>query len=361
MGKTCRTEPGRWRWRFAALRFCLGPGLGFAGVVAAFLVNHSLHAGEPAAAVPPSEMRWADASRLGRPFAKDPSVIRFHDHYYLYFSLPPFDPKLAPTNAAQGWSIGIAESTNLLDWTKVGELNPAQACDQKGLCAPGARVLNGQVQLFYQTYGNGPHDAICHAWSADGVHFTRDPSNPVFHPTGNWNNGRAIDAEVYPQGRQLLLFFASRDPLGQTQLIGVAAAPLTSDFSRSTWKQICDQPILRPELPWEKHCLEAPTVTRHGNELVLFYAGAYNNEPQQIGVAYSSDGVHWHRFSSSPLLANGGPGAWNSSESGHPGYFLDADGRSYLFYQGNPDHGKTWQLAFVRLDWQGNRPVLAEP
>ena len=42
---------------------------------------------------------------------------------------------------------------------------------------------------------------------------------------------------------------------------------------------------------------------------------SYNNDPQQIGVA--------------------------SSESGHPGVFVDADGTPHLFYQGNNDGGKT--------------------
>jgi predicted GH43/DUF377 family glycosyl hydrolase len=314
-----------------------------------------------ASVVQAQTLRWSDSSRLGRPFAKDPSVIRFHDHYFLYFSLPAFDPQLAPTNAPAGWSIGIAESTNLLDWTKVGELWPEQPCESKGICAPGARVLNGRVHLFYQTYGNGPKDAICHADSADGIHFTRDPSNPVFHATGFWNNGRAIDAEVFANRGYLLLFFATRDPQGQKQLLGLAGAPLGSDFSRSNWVQLCDHAILRPELPWEQSCIEAPTVTRRGDELVLFYAGAFNNSPQQIGVAHGKDGVHWERFSREPFLANGAPGTWNSSESGHPGYFQDDDGRSYLFYQGNPDHGHTWSLSFVPLTWDGNRPVLAKP
>ena len=65
-----------------------------------------------AAAAEP-EMMWADETRLGRPYAKDPSVIRFKDRYLMYFSLPPFDAKLAPTNAPKGWSIGIAESADL--------------------------------------------------------------------------------------------------------------------------------------------------------------------------------------------------------------------------------------------------------
>ena len=42
----------------------------------------------------------------------------------MYFSLPPFDAKLAPSNAPDGWSIGIAESRDLKSWTKLAELWP---------------------------------------------------------------------------------------------------------------------------------------------------------------------------------------------------------------------------------------------
>ena len=335
----------------------------FTSLLAGLLLTGTMHAVEtgPGATSIPVRFQWADDSRLGRPFAKDPSVIQFQGHYLMYFSLPPFATNLVPAGAPRGWSVGIAQSTNLVDWKKVGELWPAQACDKNGLCAAGARVLNGRVHLFYQTYGNFPKDAICHAASADGIHFERDASNPVFHPSGDWNNGRAIDAEVIPFDDRLLLFFATRDATGKTQEVGVASAPLNSDFSRPMWTQLGDKPILRPELPWETRCIEAPTVTRRGDQLVMFYAGGYNNDPQQIGVATSRDGVNWMRQSNLPLLPNGRAGEWNSSESGHPGYFADENGRSYLFFQGNNDHGKTWRLSCVELAWQGTTPRLKHP
>jgi len=305
--------------------------------------------------------KWADSSRLGRPLSKDPSVIRFGGRYLMYFSLPPFGTELAQTNAPKGWNIGIAESTNLMDWKKVGELRPAQVCDINGLCAPGAAVLNGQVHLFYQNYGNFPKDAICHAISADGINFQRDESNPVFHPTGDWNNGRAIDAEVFPDGDRLLLYFATRDATGKTQELGVASAPINSDLSRKTWVQLSNKTILKPELPWETRCIEAPTVTKRGDHFVMFYAGGFNNDPQQIGTATSRDGVNWTRQSNTPLLPNGTAGEWNSSESGHPGFFADDNGRSYLFFQGNNDRGKTWLLSCVELEWDGCTPKLKYP
>ena len=34
----------------------------------------------------------------------------------------------------------------------------------------------------------------------------------------------------------------------------------------------------------------------------MFYAGAYNNAPQQIGVAVSEDGLNWKRLSEEPFF-----------------------------------------------------------
>ncbi len=77
---------------------------------------------------------------------------------------------------------------------------------KKGLCAPAAIVIDNKVHLFYQTYGNRRKDALCHAVSEDGLHFKRNPTNPVFRPAGDWTAGRAIDAEVIPFQDRYLLF-----------------------------------------------------------------------------------------------------------------------------------------------------------
>lgn len=302
----------------------------------------------------PPRMHFADTVS-GRAFSKDPAVVKFQGRYWLYYSLPPYAEK-----ATAGWSIGIATSDNLVDWTKAGELQNTGEAEQKGFCAPGAIVLGKRVHLFYQTYGNGPRDAICHAWSEDGVQFHRNATNPIVRPTGDWNCGRAIDADVVAWNGRLLLYWATRDPDFKIQMVGVSAAPLDSDFSRDKWTQLNpDGPILKPELPWEGRCIEASAMAQHDGRLYKFYAGSYNNEPQQIGVAVSDDGVRFERLSDRPFLANGPPGSWNSSESGHPYLFQDDDGQDWLFYQGNNDRGKTWYLSVVPVAWQDGRPVLA--
>ncbi len=301
----------------------------------------------------PARMMFADESR-GRPFSKDPHVIFFRGRYLMYYSLPSY----GDGRAGDGWGIGIAESRDLTTWKKVGEILPQADYEAKGMCAPGALVRNGKVHLFYQTYGNGPKDAICHAVSEDGIRFARDATNPIFRPTGSWTSGRAIDAEVIIDGPTAFLYFATRDPESKIQKLGVATASASSNFSRADWKQASEDSILFPELPWEGECIEAASVIKRGNEFVMFYAGAYNNWPQQIGVAVSRDGLHWRRASAQPFLTNGNAGEWNASESGHPHIFLDRNGRTYLFFQGNRTKGKDWYLSKVEVFWRGGRPSL---
>ena len=301
------------------------------------------------------KMMFGDTTRKGIPFSKDPHVIWFKNRYLMYYSVPPYSDQ---NNPIKGWGIGIAESPDLTHWTKIGEITPSDDYEKKGLCAPCALVIKKKVHLFYQTYGNGKNDAICHAISIDGIHFRRDNTNPVFRPEGNWNCGRAIDAEVIKFKDQYLLFFATRDPEYKIQMIGVAGAPSYTKFRRNEWKMLADQPILKPELSWEQQCIEGASVINVGNDLFMFYAGAYNNAPQQVGVAKSTDGIHWVRISQDPFVRNGKAGEWNSSESGHPHIFRDTNGRTYLFYQGNNDNGKTWYLTKTEVGWNEKGPYL---
>jgi len=301
-------------------------------------------------------MMFGDVSRTGMPFSKDPHVIKFRGIYLMYYSIPSYRDV---SNPVKGWGIGIAESRDLVNWKKIGEVTPATDYEGKGLCAPCARVIKGKVHLFYQTYGNGEKDAICHAWSEDGINFLRDETNPVFHPDGAWNCGRAIDAEVIKHKGNYYLYYATRDPDYKIQMQGVAMAPGTSDFKRQDWKNLSiESPILKPELPWEKDCIEGASVIKKKGKLYMFYAGAYNNAPQQVGVAVSTDAVTWKRLSDTPFLANGKPGEWNSSESGHPHIFKDTNGRTYLFFQGNNDNGKTWFISKVEVNWNKKGPFI---
>jgi hypothetical protein len=306
----------------------------------------------PSADAPGRPRMYYTDDTYDRPFAKDPDVVWFKGRYLMYYSIH---------RGSKGIAVGIARSDDLTHWRKVGEVLPDADYERKGLAAPAAMVRGGKVHLFYQTYGNGRDDAICHATSKDGLHFERDDTNPIFRPTGAWNCGRAIDADVIEHDGRLLLYCATRDPDMKVQKLVVAAAPVDSDYGRGRWTQLCDDAILEPLLPWEKQCIEAPSVCKHDGRLYMFYAGAYNNEPQQIGCAVSDDGIDWRRLSKYPLLPNGRADEWNASESGHPGVFTDRDGQMHLFFQGNNDNGASWHLSRMKVVWDEAGPALVRP
>lgn len=299
------------------------------------------------------QMMFGDTSRIDRPFSKDPHVIRWHDYCLMYYSIPPSDKDADIV----GWGIGIARSTDLVNWEAVGEIVPEFEYEAKGLCAPSAMVINDTVHLFYQTYGNWEKDAICHATSIDGLSFTKNTTNPVFRPKGDWTVGRAIDAEIAQFKGKYYLYFATRDTTFKIQYQGVAVAN-GQLFDKGQWKQLSDGPVLKPEYPWEGDCVEGASIIQKGDSLYMFYAGAYNNRPQQVGVAISADGINWRKMSNKPFLTNGDPGSWNNSESGHPHLFKDRDGRTYLFYQGNNDQGRTWFISQREVFWNDKGPYL---
>ena len=281
----------------------------------------------------------------GASFSKDPAVAYFKGKYYLFHTIHKEDGS---------FSIGIAESDNLDSFTVTGELASELPCEKNGMAAPSAFVRGDELHLFYQTYGNGRRDAICHALSFDGKTFRHD--GVVYAPPETWCCGRAIDADTVVFGDKLFLYYATRDMEFKKQMLGCALTGADSDLL--AYSDACADSILYPELPWEGLCIEAPAATVYEGKVYLFYGGAYNCSPQQIGCAVSEDGVNFKRISDLPLLKCGLPGSWNASESGHPYVFEAPDGKRWLFYQGSPDMGKSWYISKAEIIFTDGIPSL---
>ncbi|MCM3630631.1 hypothetical protein M3194_25190 [Paenibacillus glycanilyticus] len=80
-------------------------------------------------------MRFADTT-AGVPYAKDPAVVRYKGKYWMYYSRGPF------TDGR--WGIGIAESSDLEHWTKVGKETMITA--RPGICP--RRRLGGRIAFL---------------------------------------------------------------------------------------------------------------------------------------------------------------------------------------------------------------------
>ena len=309
-------------------------------------------------------MLYGDTTRLGpeRPFAKDPTVIRHGGRYLMYYSACSYDEAHVPSGLSKGrrgWCGAIAESTNLVDWVRIGDIEVDGAPFAGGWVAPCVKKFDGKIHLFAQGIpppkrkGEKVNNVLWHATSDDGVHFTCADGKPAFAPKNGWSINRAIDAEVYRVGDRMMLMYATREsPDAKIQQLGMAWAPWGCDYGADNWTEISiDAPFFKPERKWEMKCIEAPTVVRRKGVWYMFYAGAYNHERQQIGLAWSTDGVKFTRFRDTPILPHGPEGSWNAWESGHPGVFEDDDGHVYLFYQGKKTRNGDYRLSCLEVEF----------
>ena len=306
----------------------------------------------------PLPMCYGDSSRTVAPFSKDPTVIRKGDGYLMYYSLKTPEIPTASETAYRGWDTGIARSTDLIHWTRVCDVDLRDTGGNRiyGAVAPCVKVIDGQIHMFYQRRWEeaGGNSNIWHALSEDGITFTNTCDRPVLVPETSWSLNRSIDAEVYRVRDKMILLFATRDKTGTYQMLGMAEAPYGSDYGPDKWTLLSTEgPFMKPELPWEMSCIEAPTVIRQKGVWYLFYAGAYNHEQQQVGLATSTDGRTFSRIPPDGLLfPHGAEGTWNHGESGHPGVFRDDDGQVYLFFQGkdSPDGNYLLSVCKVRFE-----------
>ena len=337
------------------------------GVFAAFSATTICAADAPCREIrfEPLPMKFGDSAQRGSPYSKDPTVIRHNGRYLMYYSIRNYDKKHfrkgdLPVKRNSWWG-AVAESTNLVNWTRIGDIEIDGGRFTSAAVAPCVKKIDGKIHMFHQAHYQPDRNAkdwgctsknaqIWHATSEDGIHFTCDGSVPAFAPTNNWSIRRAIDAEVYRVGDRLMLMYATRDPSSKWQMLGMAWAKYGGGYGGGKWTEITiDAPFFRPDLPWEMHCIEAPTVVEHNGIWYMFYAGAYNHERQQIGVAWSADGVHFTRYRDEPVFPHGAKGSWNEWESGHPGLFVDDDGQVYLFFQGKSTLKGDYSLSCAKV------------
>lgn len=331
--------------------------------------EEKIHAEPKTITATPTSMLYGDVSRTTLPFAKDPTVIRMGKYYYMYYSVKAYEDAKRPPVLGKGqggWHSSIATSTDLVNWTRLADVDLR---DSKGnviwnAVAPCVKKFDGLIHMFYQrpwAAADG-NNVIWQAVSNDGITFTNVYDEPVFIPDNSWCKNRAIDAEVYRVGDKMVLMYVTRDvQTGSIQMVGMAESPYGCDYGPGKWTDLTkDRAFIKPDYGWEGQCIEAPTVLEREGVWYLFYAGSYNHVLQQIGLATSVDGYHFTRvryFSSSPGLFYkvGEDGTWNAAESGHPGVFEDWDGQVWLFFQGKasqkePDNN--YLLSVLKLSFE---------
>jgi predicted GH43/DUF377 family glycosyl hydrolase len=259
----------------------------------------------------------------------------------------------------QAWHTGIAASEDGGHWTRWGRvMSPdPQTWEAHYIAANGSAVFfGGRIWYWYQS---GPRDrpslglARFHDFFKN---WSKEPG-PVLEPGpyASWDEYGVADPYVIRVDPYFYLYYLGQDRAGPhraRQRLGVA---------RSTdgilWEKLRSNPILEPgaDGAFDEAGLGEPAVwTWHGFYWML-YTGRDIHENRRLGLARSTDGVHWRKL---PAVF-AGTEAWDSKVVCDPTVLVEGDTIRVWFGGGDvasPDENLSGQIGYGVL-----RPVVVRP
>ena len=84
---------------------------------------------------------------------------------------------------------------------------------------------------------------------------------------------------------------------------------------------------------WEASIIWRPVVVNTGSSFMMWYSGENSQGIDNIGLATSSDGISWTRYSQNPVLAIGASGQWDSG-SVNEAWIMQQGGQFKMWYTG---------------------------
>ncbi len=240
--------------------------------IALFESTDGLQWSKPVVVLGPGDAGW-DA------VVNRPSVIKEESMYHMWY-----------TGQANNHSvIGYAVSTDGRQWTRVGNepvLTAELPWEKEAVMSPSV-LWDGEAKVFRMWYSGGEQyepDAIGYATSHDGVHWSKDPANPVFRPERGhpWESDKVAGAEVIEQGGWFYMFYIGYRDVNHAN-INLAR----SKDGISGWERHPKNPIIRPsEYGWDKDSDYKPfaLLDAKAGRWMLWYNGRRGSN-ERIGLA----------------------------------------------------------------------------
>jgi len=264
---------------------------------------------------------------------------------------------------------------------------------------PDVLKFDGQYWItFWSTCNrrNGAFDGMGLKRSPDGVHWTPEPSNPVFYmgPNGDWDEMVVGDHAMIWDGDRFKLWHVgiTRGQRGYRNEFGYAES-----LDGLHWRKCRLNPILTQGKPgtWDGGWIYAAGVVKIDDEQSdthvyagkpgasyhLFYTGQPSNNEiicgvKRIGYAFSLDGIHWVKWddpdTAEPFHDSDPVVSWTEyGQKGHTGVgastamLLDDEVRIYYsMYEERLDVGRPREgpvgTAFATVKVDALRSIVAQ-
>jgi Glycosyl hydrolases family 32 N-terminal domain len=212
----------------------------------------------------------------------NPSVFKSYSRYVSWYS--EFD--------GNAWYTHEATSNDGVAWRKERRISLPMA---GGIAANGTAMANGsEIEYWYQ-YGSPARIA----------RLLKDPIVIGPGPLGSFDEYAVADPYAIRVGDYFYLYYLGQDK-ARRQRLGVARS-----VDGVKWEKLRSNPILEMgEVgAFDENGLGEPAVWSSGGSYWMLYTGRDRGERRRIGLAKSSDGVHWAREQNFKPIAGDQP--WN--------------------------------------------------
>jgi len=230
-----------------------------------------------------------------------PRVLKVGNVYKMYY-----------TGLGTNRQIGLATSTDGINWTKLSSnpvfpKGPSGAFDADHVDYASVIFYNNKYWMWYAGWNAGVRQ-IGLATSTDGLSWIRHSGNPVLTVGGSgaWDAQSVFAPYVIFDGKSFKMWYHGTGSF-------VQAAGFAESADGINWTKHPSNPVLPPipTSTWESYTIGINTVVYAAGIYQMWYGGN-DGSVTSYGYAISGDGVKWERFGSNPIFKVGGGGAWDS-------------------------------------------------
>ena len=234
--------------------------------------------------------------------------------------------------------------------------------------------FHGRYRMYFSWR---THYAIAYTESEDGLRWGERKIVLLPREDIDWEED-VNRPTIVQQGDKLLMWYSAQTTDGFSQGkwtdnyiqasladTGTSVIAFAQSVDGEHWERY-DQPVLIPDQPWEKRSLMNPSVIWDASRGIyhMWYCGGGWFEPDCIGYASSTDGIHWQKYAQNPVFQAKQENLWERERVAGCSA-LYADGWYYLFYIGYEDLFKT-RICMARskngvTDWQRHpeNPIIS--
>ncbi len=260
-----------------------------------------------------------------------PMVFRYGDQWHMAYTA------ITRIGGNVDSTIALADSDDLIHWTnrrQILQRGDAGTFDHGGVSGP---FVWREGKRLYMTYAGfprmgyearpGKHGL---AWSDDLETWARSPHNPIHGPgpKGTWNDNIVYKTFVMKHDGKYWMFYNAHGSRDNCEQIGLATS---SDLIH--WTEHPDNPLLRkgdPAKDRDNVIIADPWIMKSAHGYQMFYF-AFDGKHARECLATSNDLLHWKKWSGNPVMDVGPPGTYDSLHC-HKPCIVKAGGVYYHFY-----------------------------